>query len=150
MESRPAPDTSRLIARGALLVGVLAAIIAVGLILVDIPADNAAARLIPAIVSAVSLILSAVIFLANHRTRSVRDRKSHSIVASGTRSVAAGRDAVGNAVGSGASTTTKRAGGKAVPGTVPSQLDVTASGKGAVAAGRDATGNATGDSSTAS
>ncbi|AMB40206.1 hypothetical protein [[Arthrobacter] sp. ATCC 21022] len=132
------------------MVGVLAAIIAVGLILVDIPADNAAARLIPAIVSAVSLILSAVIFLANHRTRSVRDRKSHSIVASGTRSVAAGRDAVGNAVGSGASTTTKRAGGKAVPGTVPSQLDVTASGKDAVAAGRDATDNATGDSSTAS
>jgi len=148
LESRSAPGIS--IAWGALVVGVLAAVIAVGLILVDVPADNAAARLIPAVVSAVSLILSAVVFLISHRTKSVRDRKSHSIVASGTRSVAAGRDTVGNAVGSGASTATKRASGKTVPGAVPSQLDVTASGKGAVAAGRDATGNATGDSSTAS
>lgn len=148
MKSEASVRRARLVAWGALVVGVLGALIAIIVILARVPAEDSAVRLIPAIISGISLVLSAVVFLANRSPAAAPENAPLSVSAAGSGSVAAGLNAIGNAVGENSIASDRRRSIPRPKETPQRAVNVTASGKGAVAAGGDVSGNALGKDST--
>lgn len=135
MPSHFASRSARIVAWGALLVGVLAAALAVALTLGRVPATGAIVG-VPAVVAAVSLVLSAVVFLSARNSDTAHTADSRSVTASGPGAVAAGRDASGNAVGMRSSVQSRHRKVK--------RSNAAASDGEAIAPHRDVTGDATG------